>query len=143
MVRLTQMKWNGIVSQYSQWIIPARFATANANHASSTRLRRRNSVTGMADGLDGGGGPELLAQAPDADVYDVRAGVEVVSPDLREQALAAHHLAGALEQVMEEPELAVREIDDVLPDAGLPAGNVQRESSDSHDVAVPVEVGRA
>src|SRR5436305_1559416 len=107
------MKWNGIVSQYSQRIIPARFATANASQPSSTRLRCRNSIAGMADGLDRGTGPELLPQAPDADVDDVGARVEVVAPDLREQALAAHHLAGALEQVMEEPELAVGEIDDV------------------------------
>src|SRR5919204_6494682 len=112
------MKWNGIVSQRSHRTIASRFAIENPNHASSTDLRRRNAIPGMADGLDRGGGAELLAQSTDADVDDVRARVEVISPDVGEEALAADHLARALDEVMEQLELPVGEIDDKLAEAG-------------------------
>jgi hypothetical protein len=38
----------------------------------------------MADGLDGGLRAELLPQAPDADVDEVRARVEAVAPGVGE-----------------------------------------------------------
>src|SRR4026207_44160 len=101
MVRLTQMKWKGTVSHRCQTTIAPRFASANANQASSTDLRRRESISGMTNGLDRRRGPERPPQTADADVDHIGARVEVVAPDLREQALAAHHLTGALEQVVE------------------------------------------
>src|SRR5215475_14506267 len=116
MVRLTQMKWNGIVSQRSQRIIASRFAIANANQASSTALRLGQAVTGMADRFDRRSGAKLLAQAPDADVDDVGTGVEVIAPDLGEEPLAADHLTCALEQAVEDLELAVGELHEAIPE---------------------------
>jgi hypothetical protein len=46
------MKWNGIVSQLGQTAIATRFAAANANHATSTDLRRSEPVAAMPDRLD-------------------------------------------------------------------------------------------
>src|SRR4029450_3383041 len=91
-VRLTQMKWNGTVSHRSQRTIASRFATANATQPSSTALRLSQSVAGMANGFDRRPGPEFLAQPADADVDDIRAWIEVITPDLGEQPLAADDL---------------------------------------------------
>src|ERR1051326_4190591 len=107
MVTLIQTKWNGIVSQAGHAIIASQLAIAKRPHRTSTELRRSQPVASMADGLDLGVGPELLPEAPHADVDDVRARVEVVSPHVCEQAFAADHLAGVQEQVMEQPELPV------------------------------------
>src|SRR5438552_18673407 len=114
------MKWNGTVSQLCHRAIATRFAAAKATHAISKRkaptrrrrprgragfarasvgLRSSNPIPRVPDGLDRLGA-ELLPQPPDADVDDVRAGVEVVAPDLREQALAAHDLAGVQHEVV-------------------------------------------
>src|SRR5436309_216739 len=104
------MKWNGIVSHGSQIAIATRFATAKAPQPSSSgvgSLRLGKAVPRMADGLDRRFRPELLPQAADADLDDVRARVEVVAPDLGEQALAADDLARVEREVMEEAELAV------------------------------------
>src|SRR5204862_7784649 len=128
------MKWNGMVSQRSQRIIASRLAIANANHASSTALRFGQAVTGMADGFDRRSGAALLAQAPDADIDDVGVGVEVVAPDLREEPLAADHLACALEQAVQDLELAVGELHKAIPELSLPAGEVQRERAHAQDV---------
>src|SRR5690349_16915788 len=103
------MKWNGIVSQVSQASMPATFAAANAPHASSTRLGGQ-AIAGMADGLDGRARAELQPEAPDADLDHVRAWVEVEAPDLGEQPLAADDLAGAADELVEQTELAVREV---------------------------------
>src|SRR5205085_7936531 len=95
--------------------IAARFAIANATHANSRRkaptrrrrprgragfarasvgLRSSNPIPRVPDGLDRLSA-ELLPQPADADVDDVRARVEVVAPDLGEQALPAQGLDGA------------------------------------------------
>src|SRR5580765_3855062 len=87
-VRLTQMKWNGTVSQLSQRSIATTFAAANATQATSIGLSRRNPVTHMTYGLDRRRA-QLPAQPADADVHDVRAGIEVVSPHRLEELLAA------------------------------------------------------
>ena len=62
----------------------------------SSGLRRRSSIARVAHSLDRSVRPELVAQATDADVDDVGARVEVIAPDLREQALAADDLARVL-----------------------------------------------
>src|SRR5919198_6460998 len=104
------MKWKGIVSHGSQRPIATRFAAANTPHASSSRLGLGKAVPRVADGLDRRLRAELLAQTADADLDDVRTRVEVVAPDLGEQALAAHDLAWVEREMVEEPELAVREV---------------------------------
>jgi hypothetical protein len=48
----------------------------------------------MANGLDRSVRAELLPEAPDTHLYDVRARVEAVSPDLGEQAFAADDFSG-------------------------------------------------
>src|SRR5438067_12494685 len=106
-VRLIQTKWNGIVSQLGQKLIARKFAIANAPHAASGQLRRSKSITGMADGLDRCVGAEFFAQSADTDVDDIRAWIEVIAPDLRQQAFTADDLAGMLGEMMENAKLAV------------------------------------
>ena len=53
---------------------------------------------------------ELAAQVADVDVDDVRARVEVVAPDVREQLLAAQHLAGVAQERLQQRELLGREL---------------------------------
>src|SRR4029453_9984337 len=123
-----QMKWNGIVSHAGHSAIAARLASANAPHASSSTLRRRlgspvmttlgpcprnrsssaEPVARMANGLDRRLLAELLAQATNADLDDVRAGIEVVAPYLREKALTADDRPCVLDKMVEHAGLAVR-----------------------------------
>src|SRR6476469_137395 len=124
---LIQTKWNGIVSQLGSTTMKATFAAANTTHPTSTEYLRSQSIAGMADRLDRGVGAELLAQSPDADVDDVRPGVEAVPPDVREQALAAYHLAGVLHEMAEQPELAVGQVADEVAEASLPSRDVELE----------------
>src|SRR5580765_8449090 len=102
MVRLIQTKWKGMVSQPGQRPMAARFATAKAPQASSTRLCRSDSIARIPHRLDRRLRPELLPDPPHADLDHVRPGIEVVSPDVGEQALAADDLARVLEQVVEQ-----------------------------------------
>src|SRR6266542_5738675 len=96
------MKWNGIVSQSGQTAIAPRFATAKANHASSTFLSRRKPIASMANGLDWCIRAELLAQTSDANLDHVRPGIEMEAPHLREKALSADYLSGVADQVVEQ-----------------------------------------
>src|SRR6478672_11637544 len=86
----------------------------------------------MPHRLDRRLGPELLAQPSDADVHNVRSGVEAVAPDLGEQALAAHDLACVREEVIQQAKLAIGEIGDAVFDASLPPCQIELESSDAH-----------
>src|SRR5690349_12828622 len=104
------MTWKGIVSHAGYATIAARHASDSAPQPSSSGSGRREAVAGMAHGLDRPRGAELLPEPADADVDDVRAGIEAVTPHLREQSLAADDLAGVRDEVVEQPELAVREI---------------------------------
>src|SRR5690242_13986317 len=103
------MKWNGIVSQFGQSSIATRFAPANANHAISIALCCSEPITAMPHRFDRRLRAELLSQPPDADLDDVGARIEVIAPHVREQSFPAHHLALVQDQVMQEPELAIRE----------------------------------
>src|SRR5438034_7524539 len=119
------MKWKGIVSQLGQSSIAARFARANASHASSTYLARSQPIAAMPNRLDRSLRAEFAAQPPHAHFDDVRVRVEVVSPHVREQALAADDLALVLDEVMQEPELAVGQVCDDVAELRLPPGNVE------------------
>src|SRR2546421_7952239 len=123
------MKWNGIVSQRSHRIIATRFAIAKRTQATSTfrRLRMSRALCGkpvsrVAHRLDRRVRPKLLAEAADADVDDIRAGVEVVAPDVREEPLTAHHLARVQHELVEQLELPVRQVGDDATEPHLPAG---------------------
>src|SRR5215469_6516368 len=48
---------------------------------------------------------ELRPEPPDADVDDVRTGVEIVAPDGRQQLVLAHRLARVLHELAEQQEL--------------------------------------
>ena len=63
-------------------------------------------------------GTELLPQAADADLDDVRAWIEAVAPDIREQLLAADDLALVAQQVAEQLELAIGQVAQVADRAG-------------------------
>src|SRR4051794_5541032 len=128
------MKWKGIVSHHCHSTIAPKFASANTPQRSSTDLRRRNSVAGTANGLDRRRRAELLSQAPYADVDDVRARIEVVTPDVREQPLSADDLARTVDEVVEQLELAVREVDDAAVEACLPAREVECDRARGDDV---------
>src|SRR5438876_12208106 len=86
--------------------------------------------------LDGCLRAELLPEPPDADLDNVGAGIEVVAPDVREQPLPAHDLAFVENKVVQQPELAVRELRDDVPEAGLPAREVERERPRPDDASV-------
>src|SRR5438105_10421322 len=79
---------------------------------------------------------ELLPEPPDADLDDVRARIEVVAPDVREQPFPAHDLAFVEHQVVEEPELAVGERGDHVAELRLTARDVEREHLAADDAAV-------
>src|SRR5207248_270898 len=91
-VRLTQMKWKGIVSSRGQSVIAAAFRNANAPHERSSSLGR-DAIADMADGLDGVDA-ELLPEPAHADLDDVGAGVEVVAPDVGRARSRAASSAG-------------------------------------------------
>src|SRR3954452_16175260 len=76
-----------------------------------SRAADRVQQTRLAVGL------ELPAQVRHEDLDRVRRRERVVAPDLFEQALARHHDALVAHQVLEQLELALREIDDA-PAAG-------------------------
>src|SRR5437588_4602545 len=124
------MKWNGTVSHDCHTYMPTRFAAANTPHPISSRLSLGKAVPRLADGLDRGLWPQLLAQTTDADLDDVRARVEVVAPDLGEEALAAHDLARVEGEVVKEPELTVRQIGRPVLERRAPARQAERQSSD-------------
>src|SRR5215471_8286774 len=132
-----------MVSQLGHATIANQFATAKTAQAASSGLRRSQPITRMPHRLDRRAWSELLPQPAHADVDHVRARIEVVSPHLREQPLTAHDLAGVDEQVMEEPELPVREIDQPLADASLPPGDVQDDAPAAKDVLVAEGGGAA
>src|SRR6266704_1167453 len=119
------MKWNGIVSQLPQRRIPTRFATANTPQAISSGLRRNQSVARMSHRLDRRLRAELLPEPPHTNVDDVRARIEVVTPDLRQKPLAADHLAGVLDEVVEQAKLAVRELRGVRADPCLATSDIE------------------
>src|SRR5258707_4162905 len=126
------MTWKGIVSHDGHSIITAREPTARAAQARSSCIGDSQPVTRMPHGLDRGGGPELFAQPPDANVDDVRSGVEAVSPDLRKEPLPAHHLSCVSNQVIEQPELAIGKVGDPVLDTRLAPGKIELEPTGAH-----------
>src|SRR5207248_660999 len=65
--------------------------------------------------------------------HDVRARVEVISPHVREQPLPAHDLTLVEDEVMEEPELAVRELRHQLAEPRLAPCEIERQLSRTND----------
>src|SRR3979411_837632 len=114
----------------------AKFAIAKAAQATSGHLRRRKAIARMANGFDRRVGAELLTQPPDTDVDDVRMGIEVVAPDLGEQALATDHLALVLEKVMQDAKFTIRQLCRHRTKAGLAPREVQHERPRTDDVAI-------
>src|SRR5581483_2140508 len=115
-VRLTQMKWNGTVSHSGSSSMATRFATPNAAHATSTQYRRhghraRSGIDPVPDPTFGDDHvrAELGAQSPHVHVHDVRAGVEVISPDGGQQPLLRHRRSRVSQQLLEQEELPLRE----------------------------------
>src|SRR2546423_5882922 len=107
------MKWKGTVSQSGMTSIATRFAIANATQAPSTHVKRCvghcrsgaiDAVPLPPDRLDDVD-PELRPQPSDVDVDHVRAGIEVVPPDVRQEPFLRDRLAGLLNQFLQEQEL--------------------------------------
>src|SRR2546422_9878774 len=84
-VRLTQMKWNGTVSQLGIRSIAARFAIENSTQATSSQpsvfahCRSARAVDAIAHPplSRDDAGAELRAEARDVDVYHVQSGIAV------------------------------------------------------------------
>src|SRR5258707_1263768 len=105
------------------------FTHTNTSHASSSFLSRVNPIPRMADRLDRRAVAQLAPQPSHADVDPVRARVEVVTPDGRQDALAGHDLAGVLDQMAEHAELPIRQLGGVRADACLAAGEVECDAA--------------
>src|SRR2546422_5990194 len=118
-----------MVSQPGHKLIATKFAIANAPQAASGQLRRNTPITRMANRLDRRVRAELLAQAADADVDDIRAWIEVVAPDLRQQPFAADHLALVLQQVVEDAKLTVRQLHCGAVEPRLATSEIEGERS--------------
>src|SRR5437870_3803202 len=116
-VRLTQMKWNGTVSHVGMTSIAARLASEKTTQATSIhRSRCGHSIasgrieavpypTGRRDRVR----TELRAEPADVDVDHVRARVEVVAPDRRQQPLLRHRASRVSHQLLKQQELAIGE----------------------------------
>src|SRR6188472_615213 len=100
------------------------------------RMGRRSStedVAGAADRVEQprlAAGLELAAQVGDEDLDRVRRGERIVAPDLLEQALARNDDALVAHEVLEQLELALRELDVAVAAAHLVGVRVQREVRD-------------
>src|SRR6266550_579934 len=116
--------------------IATKLAIAKAAQATSGHLRRRKAIARMANGFDRRVVAELLAQPPNTDVDDVRVRIEVIAPDLGEQALAADYLAPMLEQVMEDAKLTIRQLCGHRAEARLAPCEVQHERPSADDMVV-------
>src|SRR5262245_20715025 len=116
MVRVTQMKWKGTVSQSGQSHMARMFATANTPQATLTatgtragqseRSARCKLVALSAHGLDRLL-PELGPQPADVDVHHVRSRFEVITPDGGQEPLLRHDDPGALHQLSKQQRLAL------------------------------------
>src|SRR5581483_1479182 len=136
MVRLTHMKWNGIVSQSGVSSIAVRLSTAKTTQRASIRLSCSQAVTHIANGLDRGLRSQLAPEPANRYIHHVGARVEVVTPHMGEELLAAHHLARALEQEVQQPELAVGELAHPPLDPSLAARQVEQQAAGVEHVAV-------
>src|ERR1700722_19483661 len=122
---LAQIAWNGMVSQPGNMKMKSRLASAKTVHTVSItpggqgQPRRASHGAVSACGIvpasaPGSPGDELItltpygldqleaqlgAEPPDAHVYHVRAGIEVVAPDGGEQAALGHRLPRVLGEV--------------------------------------------
>jgi hypothetical protein len=90
----------------------------------------------MTDGLDRRLLAELLAQSADAHLDDVRAGIEVVAPHLGQQSLPADDRPGVLDEMVQEPELAIGEVCDERAQPCLSPCEVEGQRACAHDVLV-------
>src|SRR4051812_47887346 len=105
------MRWNGTVAQSStRTIATALSAAKTAHRPARRRLDIAEAIADAAERLDDVR-PELGAQAPHADVDDVRAGIERDPPDLAQELLAGAHHRRAGHEVLQEHEFARRKRD--------------------------------
>src|SRR5688572_10308810 len=98
------------------------------------------SIAGAADALDDVR-PELLPEGVDVDVDDVRLGVEVVAPDLRQELLPTEDLVRVAEEHLEERELTAGQLDRSVADRRPPGSQVQSDVADPEDVGAGFEGG--
>src|SRR5581483_1150139 len=101
---------------------------AFTSRAPSFRLgdSRSEAVARVSDGLDRRACAELAAQPADRRLEDVRARRRL-APDVLQKSFAADDLAGVLGELLQELELAIRQIDRRAADASLVAGRVEHQ----------------
>src|SRR5207253_10273451 len=142
MVRLTQMKWNGTVSQVAKMNIPVRLARAKITQATSIQSRPRvgqvhrsgdfNPVT-LAPNRPDRLTAEFCPEPPYIDVYDVRSRVEPVSPDFGQEALLAQCLSGCGHQLAKQEEFALSQRNPPQGAFDVPADQVKLEATCCQD----------
>src|SRR6266566_2092623 len=139
-VRLTQMKWNGTVSHVGMTSIAARLASENTTQATSIHRSRcghsiaSGRIEAVPNPTDRGDRvrTDLRAEPADVHVDHVRARVEVVTPDRREQPLLRDRAPRVSHQLLQQQELAVGEgnrpatVIDLTPDQ-VQGGPTHRE----------------
>ena len=87
-------------------------------------LSTAQPVTNASDGFDDVG-PQLLAQGVDIHVHEVRARVEVVTPDMRQELFPAQDLVRVAEQRLEQREFPSGEIDPSVAHRRSPSSYVE------------------
>src|SRR2546423_15658551 len=104
MVKLTQMKWNGTVSQSGHSHMARRFRAANKPQATLTTTGRwagqsersaRCKLVALSAHRFDRLLPQLRPQPADVHVHDVRSRLEGIAPDRGEQPLLRHDDARA------------------------------------------------
>src|SRR5204862_1510646 len=84
---------------------------ARAGCGSASRPQHESHAAHRLDDPRLAVGLQLAAQVSDEHVYDVAVGLEVVAPNALEQLGAAKHHAGMPGQLLEQFELAPRQLD--------------------------------
>src|ERR1700694_103995 len=101
---------------------PRMLSTLRAHHV--THAAHRMDQLGLAALID------LLPEARDHDVHDVRAGIEVVIPGVLGDQRARHHAPVMPHQILEDRVLLRRELDPFAVARHLAAAGVEREPGD-------------
>src|SRR2546421_1430486 len=124
--RLIHTKWNGTVSWPGSRYMRTTLSAENSDQATrSRRLVDGEGVAHMAYRLDSVGPVELAPQPAYVHVDHVASRVEGEAPDVGEQLVAAACLTGAGHQVLQEQELAQRQLQVRPVDLGAAPAQVQ------------------
>src|SRR4029453_4385084 len=125
------MKVNGILSQSRSITITATLAAAKVAQAISTqRLRSIEAIADTSHRLDHIG-PQFGSEPSDTHVHHVAAGIERVTPDIREQTLTRADIPVPTNQMLEEEELPLAEDHRALSGVGHAPGEIEGHTANA------------